>query len=868
MFPPILVHERAGRLTLERVGVRAGPTGAPARTVLSPARELRDGAVDLGACRLELTAEVAGGVLLLRGTLRNAGSQPVHADAVILGFRWTPPHAPGFRFLRHGWQSWSETSGRALDAQGEAPFPSGPWLRGMFHARGEPPADRAGWHESELLTLVCAWPGRAACVAGLLERGQGFGCVYARREGEAVALELETLLEVPLAPGEVRELEAVRVALGSDPDRLLEAHADAHGREAGARTRAAFEAGWCSWYHFFHDVTERDVLRNLEALAASRHELPVELVQIDDGWQRAIGDWLESNPKFPRGMAVLAREIRAAGFRPGLWTAPFLVAPESRLFAEHPEWLLRQEGEPFRGLHHAMWSPGGWIHVLDTSRQDVLEHLRHVFAELTGMGFGYHKIDFLYAVAMRCDAHDPGRTRASRLRRGLEAVRAGCGESFLLGCGCPLGAAAGVVDAMRIGPDVAPRWTVDPRGAIPGVEPTQPSTRNAVRNVLARAFLHRRLWLNDPDCLMARTEQTALTADEARTLAAAVAATGGLGIFSDDVALLSGEGRALVRETLALARAVDAEAAAGLGAPRALGLLAEGAPEGALASAGGELAIALVNATDVPAARSLALAEHGWRPAAGEIRAAFGAEPPAGRPERVEARLAPHASLLLRLPARPHLAVFCDFDGTFLVQDVGSTLARRYAAAMRPAEWARYERGEISAWQYNLRILDGLPVDESATAAFLETVDLDPGARALVAWCAERGVPFRILSDGFDRNLDRLQENFGLKFEYDANHLRYEDGRWRIEAGHPNPLCECGTGCCKRGRIEAFRERQPGALVVHVGNGRVSDLCGALVADRVFAKGSLAEELERRGLAYTTFETLHDVVRGLARLGG
>jgi 2,3-diketo-5-methylthio-1-phosphopentane phosphatase len=212
------------------------------------------------------------------------------------------------------------------------------------------------------------------------------------------------------------------------------------------------------------------------------------------------------------------------------------------------------------------------------------------------------------------------------------------------------------------------------------------------------------------------------------------------------------------------------------------------------------------------------------------------------------------------------LAVFCDFDGTFSVQDVGATLAQRHAGERRPAMWARYERGEITAWQYNMAILDGLALPRPALEAFLETVELDPGARDLLAWCKSHGVPFRVLSDGFDLNLDRLQEIHSIRFAYDANHLRYEDDAWRIDAGFPNSACGCGTGTCKRGRIEAFRREHPGAKLAHIGNGRVSDLCGALAADVAFAKDSLAEELTRRSTAYESFDTLRDVIPPLERL--
>jgi 2,3-diketo-5-methylthio-1-phosphopentane phosphatase len=218
------------------------------------------------------------------------------------------------------------------------------------------------------------------------------------------------------------------------------------------------------------------------------------------------------------------------------------------------------------------------------------------------------------------------------------------------------------------------------------------------------------------------------------------------------------------------------------------------------------------------------------------------------------------------VPARIDLAVFCDFDGTFAVQDVGSTLAKRHAGDRRPALWARLSRGELNAWQYNMELLDGLRLPEDELDAFLRTVELDAGAAELVRWCEERGVPFRVLSDGFDRNLDRIQQLTGVRFAYDANRLWYENGAWRIAPRAPDTSCSCGTGLCKRGRIRAFRAQHPGACVVHVGNGRVSDLCGALAADVVFAKDTLAEELAAQGVAFEPFTTLRDVVAGLERL--
>jgi alpha-galactosidase len=848
---PVLRSAAAGVLEPVRVFARA-PRGHEA--------PLAEGDTRIGPLRATLAVESDGQCATWSLRVQNDGPAPLYVESTGLGFAWTPPDARALRFLRQGHQSWSYAGGDALDDAGTPSFPSGPWLRGFHRATSEPPADRAGWHEADGATVAGA--DAAALVIGALETGRAFGVAYLRREGGRVRVELEQRVERDLEPGAAIELERVRVAIGDDANALLEAHAEAHGRAAGARAAAPFQAGWCSWYHFFHDVTEDAFLRNLDALAAAREEIPIELVQLDDGYQRAIGDWLDTNEKFPSGLPAIAHAVRAAGFTPGLWTAPFCVVPESRTYRDHGDWLLRDpSGEgALRGLHHGMWTKDGWVFVLDASQPAVVAHLESVFRALVEMGFPYHKIDFLYTQSLRAGAHDPRVTRAARLRRGLAAVRAGIGDaSFLLGCGCPLGPAVGLVDGMRIGPDTGPHWSPLALG-IPGLEQTLPAGRNALRNTLARAWQHRRLWLGDPDCLMARSKESQLTRHEVRALAASIAVTGGMTIFSDDVPALAGAERGVVRETLALAREVDESTQAG--SARAHCLLDAEIPGAVIARAGADRLVALFNDSDATARVAVDLAAYG-------VAIEGSPEPLLGSPaaERsgatLAAELAPHGGALYRLRGRPALAVFCDFDGTFAVQDVGSTIARRYAAERRAELWKRLERGELDAWQYNMALLDGLALPEADLEAFLRTVELDPGARALVEWCERHGAPFRVLSDGFDRNLDRLQQLHGLRFGYDANRLRYENGRWRIAAGAPDPSCDCKTGVCKRARIEAFRARYPGVVVAHVGNGRVSDLCAALSSDLVYAKDTLAEELTERGVAFEPFETLHDVVARL-----
>jgi alpha-galactosidase len=263
----------------------------------------------------------------------------------------------------------------------------------------------------------------------------------------------------------------------------------------------------------------------------------------------------------------LAAEIPGAGLRPGIWTAPFLAGPKSALARAHPEWLARHRvvragrqavsARPCRAMRNQLaW--GGWAMALDTTRPEVLDHLRQSFSALRADGWTYHKIDFCYAAALPAGRHGDGRfTRAQALRAGLEAVRDGIGEdAVLLGCGVPLAQSVGIVDTLRVSPDTAPSWRPGLL-RLPGYPDLAPSASAAVQVSVLRAPMHRRLWVNDPDCLLLRPTDTRLSASERRLLATVVGGAGGFTILSDDLATYGREEWRLVDQLVALHRRAD-----------------------------------------------------------------------------------------------------------------------------------------------------------------------------------------------------------------------------------------------------------------------------------------------------------------------
>lgn len=234
---------------------------------------------------------------------------------------------------------------------------------------------------------------------------------------------------------------------------------------------------------------------------------------------------------------------------PGLWLAPFIVHPGSRLAREHRDIILRDGfGRPVpAGFNWNTWNYG-----LDLTHPGALDGVSRVAeTAVKEWGFPYLKLDFLYAGGLPGRRHDQSLTRAQALRQGLEAIRKSAGdETFLLGCGAPLGTSLGIFDGMRIGTDVSGAWEPDLLGVRPYFRGDShlSSVRNAAHNTLARAAMHGRWWVNDADCLLARADSR-LTLDEVKTWATLIAMTGGSLILSDNLAALPEE-RLRLFETL------------------------------------------------------------------------------------------------------------------------------------------------------------------------------------------------------------------------------------------------------------------------------------------------------------------------------
>ncbi|HZY88304.1 MAG TPA: alpha-galactosidase, partial [Gemmataceae bacterium] len=449
----------------------------------------------------------------------NGGATPARVREVVL-FEVPHDYPPETRLYGEGFTMLSQTAGTLGK-------PTDLGLTDRKHYRIPQPADATTVYG--LLTL--SPPGGEHLALAFASCRRFVGRFYVRPKSIQAVVDTEGLT---LAPGESWKLEKIQFGSGKDRNALLAALAESTRRNHPPLPLSTVPTGWCSWYCFGARVKAPQVLGNLDAIGRDR--LPLKYVQIDDGYQPAMGDWLETGPGFGGGVRDVLKRIKDKGFEPAIWVAPFIAEKGSKLFRERPDWFMKDdEGKPlgadrvtFRG-----WRRGPW-YALDATHPEVQKHLEGLFRTLRrDWGCTYFKLDANFWGAMHGGRlHDPKATRVEAYRRGMEAILRGAGDSFVLGCNHPIWPSFGLVHGSRSSGDVKRAW---------------PKFSGTARQNLYRNWQNGRLWWNDPDCAVLTGD---LSDDEYRFHATALYATGGMLLSGDDLTKISPPRLAMLRKLL------------------------------------------------------------------------------------------------------------------------------------------------------------------------------------------------------------------------------------------------------------------------------------------------------------------------------
>lgn len=120
--------------------------------------------------------------------------------------------------------------------------------------------------------------------------------------------------------------------------------------------------------YFNHDLA---YLMNMASEAAT---LGIERFIIDDGWfdgrngeASSLGDWYVDTIKYPQGLAPIISKVKSLGMEFGIWVEPEMINRDSKLYREHPDWVLALDE------YHAI--EGRNQLVLDLSNPNVYDYL-------------------------------------------------------------------------------------------------------------------------------------------------------------------------------------------------------------------------------------------------------------------------------------------------------------------------------------------------------------------------------------------------------------------------------------------------------------------------------------------------------------
>lgn len=414
----------------------------------------------------------------------------------------------GDKFFGNGYQAWTTTREyeKKDKIQGLIPLAVTESLRNLAGISADnrfvAEREKAGEFYSHCYTYIRN--GNELLFLGSLSERQGFTVFYADMNRNTLSVSKDVEGVTVSDKYELNDIVIIRGGYDEVFDRYFELM-------KLPKPRIDHMSGYTSWYNYFQKIDEKIILRDLRALDVVSDS--VSIFQIDDGYETFVGDWLDSNPeKFPGGMKKIAEEIHKKGYMAGIWLAPFNVQKTSRTYKEHPDWVIRdRKGAPLLGCF-------GWggAYTIDMYNEEGREYIRHFFdVILNDWNYDMVKLDFLYS---QCMFPRNNKSRGTIMCEAMDFLRECCGDKLILGCGVPLGAAFGTVDACRISCDVDLKYSGKFYNKL-HVNNEIPSAQNAMTNSIFRRHLNGRAFCNDPDVFFLRYSNLDFTIQQKLTLA-------------------------------------------------------------------------------------------------------------------------------------------------------------------------------------------------------------------------------------------------------------------------------------------------------------------------------------------------------------
>ncbi|CAN5322907.1 MtnX-like HAD-IB family phosphatase [soil metagenome] len=204
-----------------------------------------------------------------------------------------------------------------------------------------------------------------------------------------------------------------------------------------------------------------------------------------------------------------------------------------------------------------------------------------------------------------------------------------------------------------------------------------------------------------------------------------------------------------------------------------------------------------------------------------------------------------------------------DFDGTLTQYDFFELVRRRWPSPPGDDPWDDYVAGRVTHFEALAKIFGRIRTTESTLREIAAAMDLDPGAGKAAQTLKNHGWEVVVASAGCDWYIRQLLADFASSLEIHANPGTFEEGKGLLMTlPERSRFFSPETGVDKLAIVRDAIARS--GKVAFAGDGRPDLEPALLVAPELrFARGWLAEELQRRGESFRPFQRWSEIAHQL-----
>ena len=209
------------------------------------------------------------------------------------------------------------------------------------------------------------------------------------------------------------------------------------------------------------------------------------------------------------------------------------------------------------------------------------------------------------------------------------------------------------------------------------------------------------------------------------------------------------------------------------------------------------------------------------------------------------------------------ISIFCDFDATVSVLDVGDELFKTFGNWNEHYQDFLEEKYDVK--ELNRRLCKSLKPELTfeEISEFAVKQEIDAYFAKFIAFCEGNNLNFTIVSDGFDAYINPILQHHRLAHlpKY-CNSLVKQSNVFEPKFYNVVIDCQCFTQCltasCKRNVV--LNNSSDDDIVVYIGDGH-TDFCASEHSDIIFAKSKLAAHCNKNHIPHHYFKTFFDIYR-------